>query len=408
MHRSTLTALAALSLALPAAAQDAAHDWGERNTDFAPEFDAQFRAPIEVTHADVAIETVASGLVHPWAVENLPGDAGYLVTERAGNLRHVSAEGDVSDPIEGLPEIHVEEQGGLLDVEMGPTFEQDRLVYITYSKPTGMNENGATLTATAAGRGTLSEDMTRLEGFEEIWVQTPSAPEPMHYGSRIVFDDSGEHAYITTGERFTFENRPRSQQLSATWGKVARVNLDGSIPEDNPFVDRADAEPSVFSYGHRNVQSAQWVDGELVVAEMGPQGGDEINVVEAGGNYGWPLVSYGERYTRYGGAPIGTGLSDMPGTVQPLYFWDPVISPGDFVVYEGDVFPEWEGDMLIGSLSEDGIVRISRGEDGRVDAEERVATDLGRTRDVEIDDDGAVLILTDYEDGRLVRVTPRG
>ena len=406
----TLVALLAPPLALlasPAAPQSGeGHEWGERNTSFPPEFDAQFRAPIEVTEVGVTVETVVDGLVHPWAIENLPGDGGYLVTERTGNLRHVTQDGQLSEPLGGLPEVRDEEQGGLLDVELGPTFEQDRMIYVTYAKPTGTNDEGMTMSATAAGRGRLSEDFTRVEDFEDIWVQTPSAPEPLHFGSRIVFDDAGEHAFITTGEHFTFENRPRAQQLGATWGKVVRVNLDGSIPEDNPFVGREDAEPSIWSYGHRNIQSAQVVDGELVVVEMGPQGGDEINVVEPGGNYGWPLVSYGHRYDRFGGAPIGTGLSDMPGTIQPLYFWDPVISPGDFVVYEGEMFPEWQGDMLIGALSADGIVRISRGEDGRVEAEERLLTDLGRTRDVEVDDDGALLIITDYEDGELLRVSP--
>jgi glucose/arabinose dehydrogenase len=400
-------ALLALLAALPGpvAAQDA-HDWGERNTTLEPAFPQQFRAPIEVTDVTLNIETVANGLVHPWAIQVLPGDAGYLVTERTGHLRHVSEDGTVSDPIGGLPEVHDERQGGMLDVELSPTFAEDRMIYITYSKPIGTNDEGATLSATAAGRGTLSDDLTAVNRFEEIWVQSPSAPEPLHYGSRIVLTD--DHAYITTGERFTFENRPRAQQLSATWGKVVRVNHDGSIPEDNPFVDMPDAEPSIFSLGHRNIQSAQWVDGALVVVEMGPQGGDEINVIEAGANYGWPIVSYGRRYDRFGGAPVGTGEADMPGGTQPLYFWDPVISPGDFVVYEGGMFEPWQGDMLIGALSADGFVRISLGEDGLVEAEERLATELGRTRDVEVDQDGSLLVLTDYEDGRLVRVTPDG
>lgn len=412
-----LTAVATLGISAPASAhmgQDhpddggsaaPAFEWGDRNTSYPPAFDAQFRAPIVVTETAFEIETIADGLVHPWAVENLPGDAGYLVTERTGVLRHVTEDGTVSEPIGGLPEVRDEEQGGLLDVKMGPDFADDRMIYITYAKPTGTNDDGKTMSATAMGRGALSEDMQTVEGFEDLWVQQPSAPEPLHYGSRVAFDDEG-HVFVTTGDRFTFENRPRAQQLGATWGKTIRLNLDGSVPDDNPFVGDTEADPSIWSYGHRNLQGAQVVDGELIVLEMGPQGGDEMNVIEAGANYGWPLVSYGRRYDRFGGAPIGTGAADMADTAQPLYFWDPVIAPNDFVVYEGEMFPDWQGDILISALVAGGLVRISLGDDGRVDAEERVLTgDLERTRDVEVDADGSLLILTDQEDGRLVRVT---
>ncbi|MGR3541686.1 MAG: PQQ-dependent sugar dehydrogenase [Hasllibacter sp.] len=386
------------------AAAGEAFEWGARNTSYPPAFDAQFRAPIQVTERELVTETVADGLVHPWAVAVLPDGAGYLVTERTGALRHVALDGTVSDPIAGVPEVRDERQGGLLDIELGPNFAEDRMVYLTYAKPTGTNEDGDTLSATAAGRAALSDDLTALEGFEDIWVQQPSAPEPMHYGSRIVFDGEG-HAYITTGERFTFENRPRAQQLDAAWGKVIRVNLDGSIPGDNPFTGREDADPSIWSYGHRNVQGAVMRDGVLMTIEHGPQGGDELNAPEAGANYGWPLVSYGRRYERFGGAPIGTGEASYEGTEQPLYFWDPVIAPADLTVYRGGMFPDWQGDLLISALVAGGLVRLDIGEDGRVAAEERLLPGLARTRDVAVDADGSVLVLSGSEEGRLVRVT---
>lgn len=403
-------AVAALLLASSASAQtdqapsDPQFEWGERATSYPPAFDAQFRAPIVVTQGELDVETIVDGLVHPWAIRNLPGDSGYLVTERTGALRHVTSEGVLSEPIGGTPEVRDERQGGMLDVATGPNFVEDRMVYLSYAKPTGTNAEGMTMSATAVGRGRLSEDFTMVEGFEDIWVMDPSAPEPVHYGSRIAFDEEG-HVFITTGERFTFENRPRAQQLGATWGKTIRIYRDGSIPEDNPFVGIPDADDAIWSYGHRNIEGAQIVDGQLVVLEMGPQGGDEVNLIEPGLNYGWPLVSYGRRYDRFGGAPIGTGMTEIEGAVQPLYFWDPVIAPNDFVVYDGDMFPEWQGDYLISALVAGGLVRLSLGDDGLVEAEERVLPELKRTRDVEVDDNGSLLLITDQEDGRLLRIT---
>ncbi|MGR3249224.1 MAG: PQQ-dependent sugar dehydrogenase [Paracoccus sp. (in: a-proteobacteria)] len=413
INRSISAAFAAFLIASSATAQtdqettgNPQFDWGERATSYPPAFDAQFRAPVVVTEAELDAETIVDGLFHPWAVKNLPGDVGYLVTERTGTLRHVSSDGVLSDPIGGTPEVRDERQGGMLDVETGPDFAEDRMIYLSYAKPTGTNAEGKTMSATTVGRGRLSEEFTMVEGFEDIWVQDPSAPEPVHYGSRIAFDDQN-HVFITTGERFTFENRPRAQQLGATWGKTIRIHPDGSIPEDNPFVGNPEADDAIWSYGHRNIEGAQVVDGQLVVLEMGPQGGDELNLIEPGLNYGWPLVSYGRRYDRFGGAPIGTGKAKMEGTVQPLYFWDPVIAPNDFVLYDGEMFPEWQGDFLISALVAGGLVRLSLGEDGLVQAEERVLPDLKRTRDVEVDDDGSLLVITDQEDGRLLRIEKR-
>ena len=394
------TLLAATTLAGSAFAQssDVTFTYGERNTDFMPAFENQTRAPLQNTGVEIQTEVIAGGLEHPWGIAALPG-GGYLVTERAGRLRHVAEDGTVSDPISGVPEVLNQEQGGLLDVALSPSFTSDRMVYLTYSKP--MDEG---MSATAAARGTLNEDMTALEGVEDIFVQEPPSPSPMHYGSRIVFDDDG-HAFVTTGEHFTQKERDYAQDLDKTYGKVVRLNLDGSVPEDNPFVGREGALGSIWSYGHRNVQAAVVTpDGTLLTVEHGPQGGDELNRPEPGLNYGWPVVSYGEQYS---GEPIGSGQASAEGMEQPVYFWDPVIAPGGMDIHAGETFSQWNGDLLIGSLYPGGVVRIELGDDGRVTAEERLLRDAGRVRTVEVLDDGSFVILTDTADGEVIRVTPK-
>ncbi len=390
--KHALTSCALIALAAPAAAQT--FERGERNTDFQPAFNEQFRAPL--MESDVALETeeLVGGLVHPWGIDVLPEDGGYLVTERPGRLRHVAEDGTLSDPIAGLPEVLAEEQGGLLDVKVAPDFAESRRIYMTYAKP--LEDN---LSATAAAYATLSEDMTELTDVTEIFVQAPGSTAPMHYGSRVVFDGAG-HVFITTGEHFTQEYRVFAQDLDKTYGKVIRLTLDGEVPEDNPYVDDEDAVDSIWSYGHRNVQGATMIGDQLWTIEHGPQGGDELNLTEAGVNYGWPEVSYGEQY---GGGAIGSGQASAEGMEEPVYFWDPVIAPGDMTVYEGEMFPEWEGDLLIGALVRGGLVRLSL-EDGMVTEEESLVRDLGRVRDVTVDDDGSLLAITDFESGQIVRI----
>jgi glucose/arabinose dehydrogenase len=392
--RSAWLLAATALVAAPAAAQ-ASFEWGQRNTDFDPAFPEQFRAPLVESDVKFAQEFLAEGLTHPWGVEVLPG-GGYLVTERAGRLRHVSAEGELSEPIQGLPEVVAVRQGGLLDVALGPDFEENRMIYWTYAKPMEGNT-----TATAAARGVLSEDFTEVTEVEDIFVQEPAVPVPAHFGSRIVFDGEG-HAYITTGEHFTQVYRQYAQDLDKTFGKVVRVNLDGSTPEGNPFADDADAVDTIWTTGHRNIQGAYWWDGELWAIEHGPAGGDELNIIEKGENYGWPVVSYGEKYS---GQPVGQGEASRPEFKEPVYFWDPVIAPGGMHPYQGEMFADWQGDLLIASLVPGGLVRLEI-EDDRVTGEERLLRDIGRVRDVEIDSDGAILILTDKPDGALIRLTP--
>lgn len=403
MTRLTMKMTTALTLCAGMAAAQSAEpvQTGPQTVEsFTPAFEAQTRAPESDSNMDLDIQTIAGGMEHPWGIAVLPGDDGYLVTERPGRLRHVTESGSVSDPIRGVPEVVAQKQGGLLDVQPGPDFAVSRRVYMTYAKPVGDG-----LSATAAAYGTLNEEMTELTDVTDIFVQEPGSPNPMHFGSRIVFDEAG-HAIITTGEHYTEEERQYAQDLDKTYGKIIRVTLDGETPDSNPFVGNADAIDTIWSYGHRNVQGAaiRPLDGELWTIEHGPAGGDELNRIEAGANYGWPVVTYGENYD---GTPVGSGDEDHAarGFTEPRYFWDPVIAPGDMTFYNDDLFAQWHGDVLIGGLVAEDIVRVSL-EDDTVVAEEWLGTDLGRVRDVAVDNDGAILAITDYEDGRFVRITP--
>jgi len=350
---------------------------------------------IETERGPVDVSTYADGLVHPWGLTFLP-DGGALVTERPGRLRHVSADGTLSDPIANTPDVVARNQGGLLDVAIDPAFEDNRLVYLTYAWP-GEGSN----TATAAARGRLSADNSRLEDVERIFLQEPAVPAAMHFGSRLVFDGEG-HLYVTTGEHFTTEYRQYAQELDNHFGKVIRIYPDGSVPEDNPFVGQENAKPEIWSYGHRNIQAAAMnpETGVLWEIEHGPRGGDEINIVEPGVNYGWPLVSYG---VNYNGTPVGTGKETMPGMRNPILHWTPVIAPSGMAFYDGDMFPEWQGDLLVGGLVARAIVRVAvDGDEAR--EVERIGTEVNRRiRDVEIGPDGAVYVLTDEADGAILR-----
>ncbi|MXQ08848.1 PQQ-dependent sugar dehydrogenase [Alphaproteobacteria bacterium GH1-50] len=370
---------------------------GEKNVpEFEPAFEMQTRAPAISNPVTLSTETVVEGLAHPWGIEVLPG-GGYLVTEREGRLRVIDAEGELKAAIKGVPQVLNMEQGGLLDVALAEDFEQSRRIFFTYAKPMEGN-----MSATAAATGVLNADMTVLSEVEDIFVQDPPSPSPMHYGSRIVLD--GDYAYVTTGEHFTQEERVLAQDKGATYGKVIRVTLSGETPDDNPFVDEEGSVDTIWTLGHRNVQGADIhpETGDLWTLEHGPQGGDELNLIEAGANYGWPEVSYGEQY---GGAPIGTGEPRAEGFTEPRYYWDPVIAPGGFTFYEGEMF-DWNGDVIASSLYPGGLVRLTLDGD-RVNGEARyLAEELGRVRDIEVDADGSVLVLTDYADGAVIRVMP--
>ena len=398
MSRS-ISVAAALALVTTAAAAQPVDQGPANAPQFTPAFPEQTRAPAVDSGVELQVETLAAPLDRPWGIDPLP-DGGYLVTERPGQLRHISAEGEISEPIGGLPEIVSRKQGGLLDVTVSPNFASDRTVYITYSKPMGEG-----LSVTAAARGTLSQDMTELTDVSDIFVQEPPSPHPMHYGSRILLD--GDIAWITTGEHSAPEDRVKAQQLDTTYGKVIRLHKDGSVPEDNPFVGQDGAIDSIWSLGHRNIQAADLREpGDLWTIEHGPKGGDELNNPEAGENYGWPVVSYGENYD---GTPVGSGEAhhEPKGFIEPRYYWDPVIGPSGMVFYDGDMFADWQGDLLVGSLAPGALVRLELDGD-KVTGEERLLDNQGRIRDVVQDRDGALLLLIDSDAGAVLRVTPKG
>ena len=337
---------------------------------------------------NLRVLTVAKGLDHPWGLAFLP-DGDMLVTEKPGTLRRVSKDGKVSEPLSGVPEVVAVKQGGLLDVAIDPDFKSNRLVYLSYSEP---GEGGS---ATAAARGKLGDK--GLEDIEVIFRQTPRVDNGLHFGSRFAFAPDGT-LFITLGERFQFDP---AQDLSNTLGKIVRINPDGSIPKDNPFAGKEGARGDIWSYGHRNILSAVFdASGRLWVFEMGPRGGDELNLVEPGHNYGWPVVSNGDNYA-------GPMIPDHPTRKEfqaPVRSWTPVISPSGAVLYNGTLFDGWRGSVIIGGLSSQALVRIAL--DGqRVAIEERIDMKR-RIRDLIQTPDGAILVIVDDRNGDLLRLTP--
>jgi glucose/arabinose dehydrogenase len=348
----------------------------------------------EAVEGKVRAETVAKGLEHPWALAFLPNGR-ILVTERPGRLRIVEPDGRLSKPLAGVPKVHAKGQGGLLDVAIDPKFAENRLVYLSYAEPGG--EDGTAGTAVARGR--LGD--SGLENVQVIYRQHPKVEGGGHYGSRLVFRPDGT-LFVTQGDRQNY--RQRAQNLSEGIGKIVRINPDGSIPKDNPFVGRSGVRPEIWSYGHRNAQAAALhpETGQLWTVEHGARGGDELNHPEAGKNYGWPIITYGIDYS---GATIGEGTA-KEGMEQPVYYWDPVIAPSGMTFYTGDAIPGWKGSVLIGSMDPGRLVRLTL-ENGKVAREERYLADLDeRIRDVQQGPDGLVYVVTDEDNGRVLRLRP--
>lgn len=344
----------------------------------------------------LTVDEVVGGLQHPWAVAFLPEGKGMLVTERTGSLRTVSPDGKLSAPISGVPQVWVQGQGGLLDVELSPDFAKDRMVYLTYAEAAPDGKTGGT----AAGRGRLSEDMTRLEGFTRIFQQQPKLSVGNHFGSRIVFDRDG-YLFIALGENNT---RPTAQDLDKLQGKIVRLYPDGSIPDDNPFVGQKNVRPEIWSYGHRNQQGAAlnpWT-GTLWTNEHGPMGGDEINIIERGANYGWPISTFG---IDYNGQPIPESKGKIvEGVTNPFHVWakSPAISGMAF--YDSDTFAQWDHNVFVGALAAQVLIRLEL-KDDKVVHEERLLGELkSRIRDVRQGPDGYLYVLTDEEDGKLLKV----
>jgi glucose/arabinose dehydrogenase len=348
------------------------------------------------TKGAVRMVEVARGLEHPWGLAFLP-DGRMLVTERPGRLRIVQRDGRLSPPLTGVPAVFARGQGGLLDAALDPQFAQNRYVYLSFSEPGARGASG-----TAVARARLGEG--RLEDVQVIWRQQPKVQSAGHFGSRLVFRPDGT-LFVTLGDRQAGRERGKAQDLSTGHGKVMRIHPGGSVPQDNPFVKRDGVQPEIWSYGHRNIQSAALhpETGELWEVEHGPRGGDELNRVLPGRNYGWPVIGYGIEYS---GGRIHERTS-APGMEQPVYYWDPVIAPSGMAFYTGDQFPQWRGHLFIGSLTPGGLVRLEL-KDGRVVHEARYLRDAGRVRDVRQGLDGFLYLLTDYGDGRLLRVVPAG
>ncbi|MEM6761356.1 MAG: PQQ-dependent sugar dehydrogenase [Pseudomonadota bacterium] len=371
---------------LPPAEQRAPNGSDQR-----PAFSGQTRAPQSPDQPTVRAQIVAEGMPQLWAMEFLP-DGRMLVTAKRGSMHIIDQDGTVGPALEGVPEVDARRQGGLLDVALAPDFADSGTIVFSYSEPRGNGRNGtsvarANLNVDGSGAGALSD-------VDVIFRQTPDYAGTMHYGSRLAFAPDGT-LFITTGERSDRRVCGQAQDLSSGLGKVFRINLDGSIPSDNPFVGQSGAQPAIWSYGHRNPQSAiVSSDGDLWTVSHGPRGGDELNRPQAGRNYGWPVITYGIEYR---GSAVGDGITQRGGMEQPIYYWDPVIAPSGMAEYRGSEIPEWDGAFLVGGLVSQGIVVLHL-EDGRVAFEDRVP--LGsRTRDVRVGPDGAVYAVTDQRGG---------
>jgi glucose/arabinose dehydrogenase len=365
-----------------------------------PAFAGQTDAPEHRTNVAVEVVTVVQGLQNPWGMVFLP-DRRMLVTERPGRLRVVSAEGKLSAAVAGLPAVDARNQGGLLDVTLDPNFATNRLIYWSYAEPRGQGANN-----TAVARGRLVDGAApRVENVQVIFHQVPSLESNLHFGSRLVFARDGT-LFVTLGERSITEGRTQAQRMDGLLGKIVRINADGSIPKDNPFVGKDGVRPEIWSIGHRNVQAATLhpTTGELWEVEHGTRGGDELNIVRKGRDYGWPTIAYG---IEYAGRPITGNITQKAGMEQPLYYWDPVIAPSGMTFYTGDLFPAWKGSLFIGGLQSTNLVRLGiSGE--KVTGEERLLGQVNeRMRDVTQGPDGALYLLTDNAKGRVLKVVPK-
>jgi aldose sugar dehydrogenase len=362
-----------------------------------PAFAGQTRACRARSNVAYDVTVVARGLVHPWAVEPLPGGE-FLVTERPGRMRVISAQGQLRAPLTGLPRIEAGGQGGLLDVALSPNFASDRTIFWSFTEPR-QGGNG-----TSVARGVLSADRRSVSQVRVIFRALPTYNNNMHFGSRIAFAPDGK-LFVTTGERSDASMRHHAQKVDNHLGKVVRINADGTVPSDNPFVGQAGARGEVWTYGHRNLQASA-IDGQgrLWTIEHGPRGGDELNLIEKGKNYGWPLVSYGIEYS---GRPIPNAVTQREGFQQPVYYWDPIIAPSGAQFYSGNAFPEWRGNLFIGSMGETQLVRLVLQND-RVTGEEELLRNRGqRIRDVRQGPDGNLYVVTDEDKGQLWRIAPK-
>ncbi|MHA6493976.1 PQQ-dependent sugar dehydrogenase [Pseudomonas borbori] len=345
---------------------------------------------------EVQVETLVADLSNPWSLAFLPDGQGMLVTERSGNLRRVTAGGELSAPISGVPEVFATGQGGLLDVVLSPNFSKDRLVYLSYAE-----EGEDQRAGTAVGRGELSADHRDLTNFQVIFRQQPKLSTGTHFGSRLVFDRDG-YLFVALGEN---NQRPTSQDLAKLQGKIVRLHADGRVPSDNPFVGQQGVRPEIWSYGHRNQQGAALNPrtGALWTHEHGPRGGDEINIPLAGKNYGWPLATHGINYSMLA-IPEAQG-EVVEGTEAPHHVWEKSPAISGMAFYDATRIPQWQGNLFVGALAGQALIRLELDGD-RVKREERLLEDLdARIRDVRQGPDGYLYVLTDSAKGQLLRLS---
>lgn len=366
------------------------------NSDYKPAFTGQTRIGSVKTTTPYENKVLTEALKSPWGITSLP-DGRLLITEREGTMRLVTQAGQVSEPITGLPSVNAGGQGGLLGVRVDPQFAANRMVYWVFSEP----RSDGNLTAVAKGK--LSADEKKIENPTVIYRATPAYKGTLHYGGRILVSQDG-NLIISTGERSDLVTRPQAQSLNSGLGKVIRITKDGQPASGNPFAGNANARPELYSYGHRNVQglAIHPVTGDIWEGEFGPRGGDEINRIQPGKNYGWPTITYGIEYS---GEKVGAGIQQKEGLEQPVYYWDPVVSPSGMTFYTSDAIPEWKNNLFVGALSGMHIVRLVI-ENNKVVGEERLVADqLQRFRDITQGNDGALYAITDQ--GRLYRIAKK-
>lgn len=363
------------------------------NSDYKPAFKGQTRIAGVKTKTPYEATVLTDKLDGPWGIANLP-DGRLLITEKKGVMRIATAAGQLSAPITGLPKVNAEGQGGLLGLRVDPDFNSNRMVYWVFSEslPEG--------NLTAVAKGKLSADEKSIEGATVIYRATPAYKGTLHYGGRILFDKDG-NLVISTGERSDLQTRPQAQQLNSALGKVLRITKEGKPVDGNPFTGQKDKRPEIFSYGHRNVQGLAFhpETGDLWETEFGPRGGDELNRIEAGKNYGWPTITYGIEYK---GDKVGEGIQQKEGLEQPVYYWDPVLSPSGITFYSGKGIPEWKNNLFIGGLSSIHIARLVIENNKVVGEEMLLEKEEQRFRDIVEGNDGALYAITD--NGRLYSI----
>ncbi len=365
----------------------------EPNTNYKPAFTGQTRVQGVKTKSDYTSKMISDQLDKPWGITSLP-DGRLIITQKKGTMRIAKMSGELSEPITGIPTVNSDGQGGLLDIVPDPLFGENRMLYWTFSRKTPQGN------LTAVAKGKLAADEKTIENAVVIYSATPAYNGNLHYGSRILFDSTG-NLIFSTGERSDMETRPQAQDINSALGKIIRITTDGKPAPGNPYLNDPKARPELYSIGHRNVQGLALnpVSGDLWETEFGPRGGDEVNLIVPGKNYGWPTITYGYEYS---GEKIGAAITQKEGLEQPIYYWDPVSSPSGITFYSGDAIPEWKNNLFIGGLSSQHIIRLVIENNKVVGEELLLSSEKQRFRDIAEGKDGALYAITDS--GRLYRI----